>query len=137
VRVASAANATKASCARRLGSASVTVAVAAAARTSGYANGSDETNDAYSRSGTSRASAASASAIRRESPSRTATRYTGIAASDIANAPVACTARKAVLTSPISQAGAVRMGWRSAGKCAEPPRIEGLPDSAIERPIAE
>jgi hypothetical protein len=54
--------------------------------------------------------------MRRESPRRTARRYTGIAASDIVSAPIACTTRKAVPTSPISQAGAVRMGWRSAGK---------------------
>ena len=46
VRAASAANATKTSCERRLGSARATVAAATAASTSGYANGSEVTNDA-------------------------------------------------------------------------------------------
>ena len=40
-------------------------------------------------------------------------------------------------TSLINQAGAVTIGWSSAGKLADPPRIDGRPDSANERPIAE
>ena len=64
-------------------------------------------------------------------------RNTGTAARDIASAPIAWTTRKAVSTSPISHAGAVTIGWSSAGKFAEPPRISGRPDSAIDRPIDE
>ena len=60
-----------------------------------------------------------------------------MAASDIASVPIAWTMRKAVSTSPINQAGAVKIGSSSAGKCADPPRIDGRPESASERPIAE
>ena len=67
-------------------------------------------------------------------PSLRARRKTGTAASDMASAPSAWTIRNDVSTSSKSQAGAVRSGWRRAGKLAETPRISGRPLSASERP---
>ena len=44
--------------------------------------------------------------------------------------------RKLSSTFPTSHAGAVRIGWSSAGKCGAAPRMSGRPVSASERPIA-
>ena len=60
-----------------------------------------------------------------------------MAASDIASAPIVCARWYASPTSSKSQAGAVRIGWSSAGKCAEPPRTSGVPVSAIDFAIDE
>jgi hypothetical protein len=49
------------------------------------------------------------------------------------SAPIVCTSRNDVSTSPTSHAGAVRIGWRRAGKLAETPRISGCPVSESER----
>ena len=135
--VARPAAATNRSWARSDGFASAFTAAYTEASSSGYASASEEMNEAYSRSGTRTVKAARASETRELRPSRRAIRNTGTAARDIASAPIAWMTRKAVSTSPISHAGAVTIGWSSAGKCAGPPRIRGRPDSAIERPIEE
>ena len=51
----------------------------------------------------------------------------------MASAPIVCTSLNEVSTSSTSQAGAVRIGWRRAGKLAETPRISGRPVSEIDR----
>ena len=78
--------------------------------------------------------AAATRASRSPTPTRRARRYTGTAASETASAFAAWMTWYAVATSPSSQAGAVRIGCRSAGKVDSVPRTSGRPPVEIERP---